>query len=75
MVPHGGGFKCRSCGAEEPTAAKLCAKCEASTETKSDDGRYGQFLHVRCFDSWWRSEYGSMKGPYYRWMRGGMCVR
>jgi len=53
----------------------LCHRCEANTSTKGDDGRYGRFLHVLCFDRWWKSVYGDIKGVYYRWMRQGMCVR
>ena len=55
--------------------AKLCDKCKKATSTRGEDGRYWRFLHVRCFDSWWWSVYGPMKGSYYRWMREGMCVR
>lgn len=55
--------------------ANICDKCVKATETKDETGHYGKFLHVRCFDSWWRSIYGPMKGVYYRWMRQGMCVK
>lgn len=58
----------------DKSGAKVCDKCSQETGTKRD-GRYGRFLHVRCFNSWWRSEYGDLGGPYYQWMRGGMCVR
>lgn len=53
----------------------ICARCVKVTETRDENGRYGRFQHVRCFDSWWRDEYGDLGGPYYRWMRQGMCVR
>lgn len=53
----------------------ICAKCQTSTATRSKDGRYGKFLHSSCFNKWWRSEYEYMGGPYYQWMRQGMCKR
>lgn len=57
----------------EPT---ICAKCRASTEMRDEySGRLGAFLHISCFDAWWRSEYTYLYGPYYRWMRQGMCLR
>jgi len=54
--------------------AAICPRCEKATSTKRE-GRFGKFLHIRCFNAWWKSEYGDLGGPYYRWMRGGMCVR
>lgn len=58
-----------------PSDAAICDRCVRATETKGEDGRYGRFLHVRCFNAWWKSIYEYVGGPYYRWMRQGMCVR
>ena len=57
------------------SAPGICAKCLERTETKSEDGRYGKFLHIKCFNAWWKSGYGQLGGPYYRWMRQGMCAK
>jgi hypothetical protein len=52
----------------------ICDRCREATSTKRD-GRYGKFLHIRCVDAWWKSEYEWTGGAYYLWMREGMCVR
>lgn len=60
----------------------ICIRCEKNTRTwfapkkgSSAWGRYGKFLHIKCFNAWWHNEYGDGKGPYYWYLRSGMCVR
>jgi hypothetical protein len=57
------------------SGATICDKCRSGTLKRDSGGRLGRFLHVGCFNAWWKSEYGDPGGPYYRWMRQGMCAR